>query len=219
MNVFRRLLCVVVWFTISNLATAQIPVEVFAGDKKASFDLMFFKYFKNQQGTNSKFLFFSRARTSMDYQMTATTNLPTFGFTEAISYNHEKLKGFAPVLVGQIFNSGVFPKAGIQYAHLTSEWTVFTWAVCETLRQPVVDYFLLVRYTPKLSDKLHLFSQLESFNAFPTEQDAMLTFVQRLRLGLKSGPIQFGLAFDFTQIGNGSFTYTTNSGGFLRYEF
>lgn len=215
----RWLVCVVVWLTISNLATAQIPVEIFAGDKKASFDLMFFKYFKNQRGTNSKFLFFSRARSSMDYKMTATTNLPTFGFTEAISYNHEKLKGFAPVFVGQIFNSGVFPKAGIQYAHLTPEWTVFTWAVCETLRQPVVDYFLLVRYTPKLSDKLHLFSQLESFNAFPTEQDAMLTFVQRLRLGLKSGPIQFGLAFDFTQIGNGSFTYTTNSGGFLRYEF
>lgn len=37
--------------------SAQIPVEIFGGDKKTSFDLMFFKFFKNKEGKNSKFLF------------------------------------------------------------------------------------------------------------------------------------------------------------------
>ena len=99
-----------------GIAFAQIPVEVFAGHKKATADIMFFKFIKNKEGHNSKFLFFNRNRASIDYAMTKTTNLPQFGFTEAISYNHEKLKGFAPVVVGSILNRGIYPKAGIQFA-------------------------------------------------------------------------------------------------------
>jgi hypothetical protein len=65
-------------------AFAQIPVEIFAGDKKATVDIMFFRFFKNSSGDNSKFLFFSRNRASINYEMSGTENLPQFGFTEAI---------------------------------------------------------------------------------------------------------------------------------------
>jgi len=112
------------WMVVAFLfskseATAQIPVEIFAGNKKASFDLMFFKFFKNQAGQNSKFLFFSRERALVDYKQTSSSNLPQFGFTEAISYNHPALKGFAPVFVGQVLNRGIFAKTGVQYAHIS----------------------------------------------------------------------------------------------------
>ncbi|MCA6434258.1 MAG: hypothetical protein IM574_11695, partial [Cytophagales bacterium] len=92
---------IIVFVFLSGMAQAQIPVEIFAGYQKLTIDVMFFKYFKNKQKENSNWLFFNRNRASVDYRMTSKTYLPQFGFTEAISYNHPKLKGFAPVAVVQ----------------------------------------------------------------------------------------------------------------------
>ena len=202
-----------------SIAFAQIPVEVFAGHKRATVDIMFFKYFKNKAGQISKFLFFNRNRASIDYKMSETTNLPQFGFTEAISYNHSKLNGFAPVFVVSILNRGVYPKAGIQFAKIKKNYTIFSWIVSETLKEPNIDFFFLARYTTKLSDKLNLFSQIELVNAFPSVGKNNFAFTQRLRLGLKIKEFQFGAGLDLSQLGRKDFTKTENFGGFLRYEF
>jgi hypothetical protein len=204
---------------LSKGAMAQIPVEILAGDKKASFDLMFFKFFKNKAAQNSKFLFFSRERAVVDYKQTATSNLPQFGFTEALSYNHPALKGFAPVIVGQVLNRGTFAKTGVQYAHITKNTTLFGWTVAELHSQPNVDVFLLLRYTPKLTEKLHLYTQIETANAFPTTDSKTFSFVQRLRVGLKIKDWQFGAGADFSQTGRNQFSKTENTGAFLRHEF
>ncbi len=201
------------------IAFGQIPVEFFAGYKKATVDIMFFKYTKKKEGQNSRVLFFNRNRASIDYAMTETTNLPQFGFTEAISYNHEKLKGFAPVVVASILNRGIYPKAGIQFAKIKKDFTIFSWIVAETLKEPNIDFFFLGRYTPKLINKLNLFSQIELVNAFPTAEQKTFIFTQRLRLGLKIKALQFGVGIDLTQLGRKNYTLTKNFGGFLRYEF
>lgn len=214
-GLFACILLCMVSFNID----AQIPVEVFAGHERATIDIMFFKFFKNYKAKNSRFLFFNRNRASVDYKMTNTTFLPQFGFTEAISYNHEKLKGFAPVAVVQILNRGVLPKAGIQFARISKDITLFTWLVCETLKAPDLDYFLLFRFTPKLSDKVNLFTQLESVNAFPTEQLKNFSFTQRVRLGVQLHSYQFGAGADFSQAGRQNFSPLYNVGGFIRHEF
>lgn len=202
-----------------GIAVAQIPVEVFGGDKKTTVDIMFFKYFKNKEKQNSKFLFFNRNRASIDYKMTETTNLPQFGFTEAISYNHQKLKGFAPVAVLQIFNKGVYPKAGIQFAKIQKDYTIFSWLVCETLANPTIDFFFLGRYTPKLTERLNLFTQIELVNALPSTTKNNFNFVQRIRLGIKLKEFQFGAGIDLVENGRAIYSNTNNIGGFLRYEF
>lgn len=200
-------------------AHAQIPVEVFAGHERTTFDLLFFKTFKNQAGANSKFLFFNRNRASIDYRMTSTDYLPVLSFTEALSYNHPKLKGFAPVVVGQLSGRGLSPKAGIQYFHRHKAWTLFTWVVVETMAEPGLDHFLLARFEPKLSDKLHLFSQVELFSAVPTVEGKGYSFFQRARLGLRDGEWQAGLGADFAFSGRSTWTATQNVGLFLRHEF
>lgn len=204
---------------IGGMAVAQIPVEVLGGNKKATLDILFFKYFKNNTGNNSRFLLFNRNRASVDYRMTSKTNLPQFGFTEAISYNHEKLKGFAPVLVGQIFNSGAYAKAGFQYVRIRRDFTLFSWLVCETKKEPNIDYFFLGRYTPRITEKLNLFSQLELVNAFPTISIKNFSFTQRIRLGVKLREFQFGFAADISEIGRTKLSTNNNLGGFLRYEY
>lgn len=206
-------------FLCTGIAFAQIPVEVFAGDKKTTVDIMFFKFIKNKDGQNSKFLFFNRNRASIDYNMTETTNLPQFGFTEAFSFNHEKMKGIAPVVVVSILNRGVYPKSGLQFAKIKKYYTIFSWLVSETLKEPNIDFFFLARYTPKLSDKLYLFSQIEFVNTFPTVEQNNFSFTQRFRLGLKVKEFQFGAGLDLSQLGRNDFSNTKNFGGFLRYDF
>lgn len=198
---------------------AQIPVEVFGGHKKTTVDVMFFKFFKNRKGENSHVLFFNRNRASIDYRMTERSYLPQFGFTEAVSYNHPKLKGFAPVIVAQVLSWAVYPKAGIQFVYTKKEVTIFTWIVCEMLNSPDLDYFLLFRYTPRLTDRLHLFTQVESVNAFPTSLPGTLNLTQRIRLGLKIKDWQLGAGADINEAGNATYLTTYNLGGFLRHEF
>lgn len=205
-----------------NTLAQQIPVEVFAGHKRSTLDIMFIKFFRKNQpdeGHIDKWLFFNRNRAGVDYRQTKTTNLPQFGFTEAISYNHPTLKGLAPVAVMQIFNTGIYPKAGFQYVLLRENLTFFSWSVIETLPGPVADLFILCRYTPKLKDKLRLFTQFEFVNALPTDGKKSFSFTQRIRLGLKSGRWQYGAGTDLNESGRDSYLTTTNYGGFIRYEF
>jgi hypothetical protein len=200
-------------------ARAQIPVEVFGGNRKATLDAMFFRYVKNAEGENSRFLFFNRNRASFDYRQTTMAYLPQFAFTEAFSYNHPKWKGVAPVVVVQANNQGVYPKAGVQYARIKPQLLLFSWVVMETLESPRADFFLLFRCTPALTPTTKLFTQIESFNSFPTASDENFTFVQRLRLGLKLNFFQFGLGADFSESGREQLDFTSNAGAFVRYEF
>ena len=214
-----RSLFLFIWLGITTPLVAQIPVEIFAGHQKTTLDIMFFKFFKRKK-ENSPWLFFNRNRASIDYRMTKTEYLPQFGFTEAVSYNHPKLKGFAPVVVGQVFNWSVVPKAGMQYALVKQNVTVFGWVVTETLPKPSIDFFVLFRYAPQLYKQLHLFVQAESANAFPTHSSKPFSFTQRLRLGLKIKDWQWGAGIDGNQTGRQqSFIFTYNVGGFLRHEF
>lgn len=210
---------VIATFLFRNVAIAQIPVEAFLGNEKATIDIMFFKFFKNDVGQNSNWLFFNRNRASIDYKQTSSERLPQFGFTEAFSYNHSSFLGFAPVAVVSVLNRGVFPKVGVQYSKITSAVTVFTWSVIEITNDPHIDVFLLARYTPQLTNSLHLFTQIESVNAFGTKELQLHSFVQRARIGLKIKEFQFGLGTDFSQVGRNEFFTLSNIGGFLRYEF
>ncbi|MDX2134521.1 MAG: hypothetical protein SFV52_07035 [Saprospiraceae bacterium] len=214
----RAIFCLLAMI-FSGGTVAQIPVELFGGNEKASFDLMFFKFFKNEEGQNSRLLFFSRERAVVDYQQTSDSRLPQFGFTEALSYNHPALKGFAPVVVGQILNAGAFAKTGVQYARVSHTLTAFGWSVVEIKKRPFVDVFLLLRFTPALNAQWHFFSQLELINNLPTDEAALYVFTQRLRVGLKRGEWQFGVGGDFSAVGRGDFSRSQNMGGFLRHEF
>ncbi|WP_421795654.1 hypothetical protein [Haliscomenobacter sp.] len=219
MKYLKSLTLALVLFLIGSNAIAQIPVEILLGHEKTSFDLMFFKYLKKHDGNNSRVLFFNRNRASIDYRQTSSTYLPQFGFTEALSYNHPAWKGFAPVLVAQLLNRGIYPKAGLQYAKLAKDFTFFSWVVAELQKEPNVDFFVLTRYTPPLSERLHLYTQLELVNAFPTVENKTFSLIQRFRLGLKVRDWQYGLGADFSQNGRNTWTNTDNLGLFLRHEF
>ena len=201
-------------------ARAQLPVEVFAGQQRATLDLMFFRYFDQQPGAPpGRWLFFHRSRAAIDYRMTATEYLPQFGSTEAVSYNHPAAKGLAPVAVLQLLNSGLTPKLGIQFARITPQWTLFSWSVVELRQQPNVDFFLLLRYTPRISERWKGFFQVEWIPSVPTEETKPVYLTSRGRAGLSRAGTQFGIGCDLQQWGRSQWTTTTNAGVFIRKEF
>ena len=201
-------------------AQAQIPVEWMSAPKRSTLDLMFFRNIRRTKGGGAgPFLFFHRTRSVWDHRMTATTYLPAFGLTNAVSWNPAALKGFAPVAVLSWLNRGLLPKGGIQYARVRKHLTLFGWLVADMRSPSNADLFALVRWTPKLKGRWHAFLQAESLNTLPAAPTAPLQFVQRLRLGLQPGAFQTGFGVDASQSGRGTLTSTLHPGLFLRYSF
>ena len=209
----NKTLCVIfAILCVQSMAKAQ-STEFYAGDDRYGIDLMWYKFFRNDDGKNSPWLFFSRNRANNDYK-----NSPTlFGSTNAISYNLNNGIGF--VGVGSFLNAGFLGKLGVQYVHSAEETLVFGWIVADIKKQGAIDMFVLLRYQTAIDGTWKLFAQGELFPVFNPTTD-MLNAVQRLRLGLRHNAIAGGIMMDFQQIVHHS-TVTTieNIGLFARYEF
>jgi hypothetical protein len=198
---------------------AQIPLEIFTAKDKVSFDVMMFKYFRNRADDNGRFLFFNRTRALVDYRQQTEGIGPSFGFTGAFSYNAPAWKGFAPVAVVQVLNAGGTVKAGVQYVNIKRRLTLFAWSIAEIAPGSGLDAYLLLRGTPRISENLDLFLQLELVNTFPFRAADPFQLTQRGRVGVKKGRWQAGLGADVIEYGRGTLEVTVRPGIFGRYEF
>lgn len=201
----------------ASYSKAQLPFEVFSGHRRTTADLMFFKYVKHKEN-NTPFLFFNRNRASIDYRQTSTQYLPQFGFTEALSFNHKSLKGFAPVVLVQVLNNGTYPKAGIQKAATGKDFLFFSWIVSNLKEKPGIDWFLLIRFTPGITSKTKLFLQAETINAYPDFKFKKLNCTIRARAGLQWQQFQTGAGSDQVLSGK-TWMHRNNTGIFVRYNF
>lgn len=199
--------------------SGQIPVELFSGYKRTTVDIMFFRFIPNKERQSSRWLFFNRNRASLDYRMTSNEFLPQFGFTEAVSWNHPRLKGFAPVGNVQLLNTGITPKAGVQYAAQLEHLTVFTWLVITVDKTQRADHFALVRFRYPIGAKLELYEQYESIFTINFSSLEEQNWTQRLRSGVSWNQWQLGLGTDFVFSGTGMSNRFYNAGLFLRHEF
>lgn len=194
-----------------TMAKAQ-SVEYYAGHKRMGVDLMWYKYFKKASGTQTPFLFFSRNRASVDYAQSPTA----FGSTNAVSYNFKN--GIGVVTVASFVNTGLIPKAGVQYVKFKGSFLFFGWLVADLKHEGNIDLFGLFRLTPIIHDPWKAFLQLELFQVY-TPSDSNYNLTQRLRIGAKHHAWAAGAMLDFNQNGSESFINTQNIGGFVRYDF
>lgn len=202
---------VAILFACGEVTFAQIPLEVFVGNEKTAVDVLWFRSIKNQQGEPTSFLFFNRNRAVVDYH-----NRTSFGSTNALSF--AVFEGLGVVLVGQFFNSGFYPKAGVQYYFTHDRLSIFSWAVVETLNEPDADWFVLGKYEPQITEEWRLYLQAEFLGS--TGFNGVLNLSQRLRIGMGLEGWVFGFGSDFIETGKlPSLTVNANAGVFLRREF
>lgn len=207
----RILLLLIAAFLFKNVAISQ-SVEYYVGNKRNGIDLMWFKNFKNLNGEQSSFLFFSRNRSNVDYHDSPTV----LGSTNAISYNFKN--GLGIVTVASFLNSGFVPKAGFQFYKQKGDFMFFGWIVADIKKEGNIDIFGLFRYQPKINEQWNVFNQIELFPVYNPSSE-FWNITQRIRLGVKYQNVAFGLMTDLNQSGMSNFTTTENIGGFLRYEF
>jgi hypothetical protein len=187
-------------------------LEVYGGNRRAGVDLMWFKRFRDREQNITPFLFFSRNRASNDYEGSPSL----FGSVNAVSYNLRN--GLGVVGVATFSQTGLVPKAGIQYYTNAKDLMLFGWLVADLKSEGAVDLFLLLRYQPDISTRLKMFLQAELFPVYyPGASYWNLT--QRFRTGLRMYDWAAGLMTDLNQSGTTTFTTTSNIGAFIRYEF
>lgn len=197
----------------SMILAAQVPVEVFAGHKQLQHEFFFFKDLDQEQNWN----LFSMARFGVDYE---NDKFNTAFISSQLTYNLDDAWG---VSGGGIFADTDFaPILAISYVYSNEKDDFFlnvfpTWIMKENAEY---EMFGMVFYTPKLRDKLNLFSQL----IFGTTLDHRLRehvfSYQQLRLGVDwAGFAQLGFAMDQNVLGGGeSISYSNNLGVFIRKE-
>lgn len=199
-------------FLFNGSCTMAQSVEAYAGHQRTGVDLMWFRYVRKEQGENTRFLFFSRNRASIDYQNEAAL----LGSVNAISYNFNN--GIGMVGVGTFTADGFTPKAGIQLFKQQGDFMFFGWLVAETTHHPGIDLFGLFRYQPTISEHWKLFLQVELFPVWNT-LTGHWNITERCRIGPKFRQWSGGLMLDGNQSGRQDWFFMNNAGGFLRYDF
>jgi hypothetical protein len=187
-------------------------LETYVGDKRSGVDVIWYKNFKNTKEELTPFKYFSRNRASFDNKNTT----PIFGSVNAVSYNLKN--GIGAVTVGTFGSQQFVPKLGLQYGKITKDLLLFSWLVTDLKEKGGIDWFLLVRYQPKINEKWKCLLQSEFFTVYnPTTK--LTNATQRARMGFKYMAWGAGFMADLNQVGLREFKTTTNFGGFLRYDF
>lgn len=207
-----KYLIIIILFFLTKKNTFSQTTEIYIAHKRTGIDLMWFKNFKNKNGTNTPFLFFSRTRASVDYHNSQTA----FGSTNAISFNFKN--GIGIVTATSFINSGLIQKAGVQLFKQKNDFMFFGWLVADINDKSNLDLFGLLRYSPKIHGLWSGFGQFELFTVYNPTSDVK-NITQRLRVGIKHHLWVLGLMMDFNHVGVSELHFTQNTGGFLRYEF
>jgi len=190
---------------------AQIPVEVFIGNNQAQHEFFFFK----DLGQNHKVNLFSMARFAVNYE---DETLNTSMVSSQLTYNFTKNWGIS---TGGLFTEPTFsPLLAISYVYFNPKGDLFLNFFPTVYFQDNLEFelFGLFFYTPKLSEKWSLFSQVIFGTAVNQQFDQHVFSYQQIRLGLGyKKSFQFGVGIDQNFFGN-SWMYAENIGLFIRKE-
>ncbi len=199
---------------ISLNAFAQIPVEVVVGHEQVQHEFFFFK----DLDQNAKWNLFSMGRFAVDYEDQA---LNSSFISSQLTYNLNESWGLSS---GGFYNEGDFaPILAVSYIYANESGNFFmnlfpTWIIKERAQ---FEMFGLVFFTPRINDRLNLFSQLIFGSTINHRFNQHLFSYQQIRLGLDfKGRFQCGFALDQNMIGGGElpYVYSNNTGLFVRKE-
>ena len=205
-----RLLCL----TLSTSLLAQTPVEVFVGHEQVQHEFFFFKDIDEK----AKWNLFSVGRFAVDYKDEALNS--SFISSQA-TYNFNSRWGIS---TGGIYSEGDFaPILAVSYIYTNPSGNLFvnlflTWIIREKAEY---EMFGLAFFTPRINDKLNLFSQLIFGTTINNRFNEHVFSYQQIRLGLDLvGKFQFGLALDQNVFSTGELpnSYANNAGLFIRKE-
>lgn len=206
----KTVLTLVLLSFVYHYCIAQIPVQVFGGNKAIEYNFLWYKDIDNKGKVNLfNFTFFT-----VDYQDLSRN---TYEIYQVATYNFTKNWGLAS---GGRFTSGQFvPQIAISYQLETNDLYLNIFPTVQYLsNQQQVGYSLfgLLFYKPKINDNWKMFNQL-AFEPLFNSKEHIYSYQQiRIGLGYKES-FQFGIGVNLEQIGITNST-SSNLGFFIRKE-
>ena len=189
---------------------AQIPVQIFAGNKAVEYNFLWQKDIDAEGKVNTfNFTFYN-----VNYE---DQDLNSYEIYQAVTYNLNKTWGLAS---GGRFSGNAFsPLIALSYQIQTTDLYLnifpgFQYAT--STDQVEYTLFGLLFYTPKLNEKWNLFSQLAFEPIFNSTKHVFSYQQIRLGLGYKKR-LQFGIGANLEQAGK-DFALSENYGLFIRVE-
>jgi len=189
---------------------AQLPVQVFGGNKAIEYNFLWYKDIDKKGKVNLfNFTFFT-----IDYQ---DKNRNAYEIYQVATYNFTKNWGLAG---GGRFTSGQFaPQIAISYQLETKDLYLNIFPTVQYLsNQQQVGYSLfgLLFYKPKINETWKMFNQL-AFEPLFNDKEHIYSY-QQIRIGLEYKELfQFGLGLNSEQTG-AKFETRHSFGVFIRKE-
>lgn len=217
-------LLVVIFIMTAQHNFAQIPFEVMAGNKQT----LYYAYIQKDLDSIGRWNIFSQSLYAIHYK-DKTQN--TISIEGQLTY---QLNNWLGVSCGGGFDGTQFiPTLGLSLGYLNKkgDFSISAFPMVQLAKPIALDFFTLINYSPQVSKKWGLFSQLIAGtnlglqNMYPNQQREILNIFtqhnisnQLLRIGLNyKQKFQFGLGADFSQFGTNTGTFE-NFGIFLRYQ-
>lgn len=196
----------------SSIGQSQIPVTVMAGQNQFQHDFFFFKDFDKQR----KFNIFTMGQFAVDYDQAAFNSS---SISSQITYN---LTPFLGISGGATFANQQFrPLVALSLSYMNKKKDLLINVFPSLIIKDTPEYemFGLLLYTPKLSERFSLFTQV-MFNTTMDEKWSQHLFsFQQIRIGVGYRDwFQVGVGIDQNFVGP-EYTQSHNIGVFLRKQF
>lgn len=200
-----RFFCLLIGLFFSLFQLHGQSIELMPGTERFFGDVQWLKPLDEAY----RWTVFSRTRATVDYDNSTDV------FSGAY-LNYTTNLGLGGTVVGRISSNTSGSDMGIHYFKQTDVITLYVLPFISLSEELNYGWFSIFRYTPKVAEDWKLYTSIELFSTFNRPGHAFS--VQRLRLGLKRGNYQFGLAVNISEIGS-DFDTQTNPGVFVRREF
>jgi hypothetical protein len=199
------IISVITLFT-GSLHAQPMPVELMAGSRYATIIVVADKKFTQ----SSKLGFFHINTIQVDYRVKVKNDFMMQDLLYFEPIKHFRITGGA--FYGQ---PGFIPTVGLQYVKGGKDLFIIIAPRINLQKDLKYDLFSILQYTPKLNDKIKLYSRLQFLNLFSSSTN--IKSYQWIRVGMEINEIQFGLAADFNEFGPHP-KVTHNFGLFIRKE-
>lgn len=196
-------------FLCSYITTATVQsqsLELTAGNERIFVDVQWLEFFNGEMDWS----LFSRTRSTVDYEN--DTNLFTGAYL-----NYTTVSGFGGTVVGRVASAGSGLDIGVHYFKTRKSFMTYALASLTLIQGSGINWFSITRFTPTIIEAWKLYTSIELFSSFDYEQHQFST--QRLRLGLDSQSLQFGIAVNISETGKDVVHSDTNPGIFIRKQF
>ena len=157
-----------------------------------------------------RFTLFSRTRIQVDYK-------EQVNFFSGAYFSYTQKNGWGTTFLSRVNNTGTGADGGIHYNRNSTNWSFFGLLAKDLTEIGGYSWFSILRYRFRLNETWKAYCSLELFTAM--DDGNHIASLQRIRLGLDRADYQFGLGFNWLELGNDFLFINDTYGIFIRKEF